>query len=216
MRWKTIILMLVSLVVFFSACGATPQKISTASVSAHLQIATYSATTTWTVTGSAPASCFDVEADVYCLLARLPLGIHIVRATCTDATRVDCPQGTVLLSGGFQSSQPIGVSHSLSNGWMSASASTSIRVYALCAASHVLYGPGVTSLFNPHSSSRGFAPDGSKVICPAGQVTTGGGFESKDLIVGSEMNGLTFAGWSVAAGGDANVVISAVCVELQG
>jgi hypothetical protein len=99
---------------------------------------------------------------------------------------------------------------------MSASASASIQVYALCAASHVLHGQTVTSLFNPHSSSHGFAPDRSKVVCPAGQVATGGGFESKDLIVGSEMNGLTFASWSVVAGGDANVVISAMCMQLQG
>lgn len=262
MRWKTIIVMLASLVVLFSACGVTPQKVPTASVSPHLQIATYSAkarvqpgqvtavsvsckpgeqmlgggfnssdlfeyaayieasypasATTWTVTGSAPASFFDVEADVYCFPARLPLGIQIVQATGTDAVRVACPQETALLSGGFQSSQPIGVSHPLSNGWTSASVSARIQVYALCAANHVLRGQGVTSIFNPHSSSRGFAPSRRGVVCAVGQVATGGGFEGEDLIVGSETNGLAFAGWSVAAGGDADVAISAVCVELQG
>lgn len=262
MRWKTRIVMLGSLVVLFSACGVTPQPVTTASASPHLQIATYSAkarvrpgkvtpvsvsckpgeqmlgggfrssdlfeyaayieasypssATTWTVTGSAPASYFDVEADVYCLPAMVSLGIQIVRATGIDAVRVACPQETVLLSGGFQSSQPIGVSHPQSNGWTSASVGARIQVYALCAASHVLRGQVVTSVFNAHSSSHVFAPSSSGVVCPAGQVTTGGGFEGEDLIVGSETIGSAFAGWSVTAGGDADVTIFAVCVVLQG
>jgi hypothetical protein len=262
MRWKTIIFILGGLVVLFSACGATPQPVTTAAASPHLQIATYlararvqtgkvtpvsvsckpgeqmlgggfrssdlfeydayieasypSSATTWTVTASAPNSYFDVEADVYCLPATVPLGIQIVRATGTTVGRVVCPQGTVLLSGGSQSSQPIGVSHPQSNGWMSASVSASIQVYALCASSHVLRGQVVTSVFNAHSSSHSYVPGSGGVACPAGQVATGGGFEGEDLIVGSYTTGSAFAGWSVAAGGDADVTISAVCWMLQG
>jgi hypothetical protein len=69
-----------------------------------------SSATTWTVT-AAPAPSFSVEADVYCFPAMVPSGIQIVRATGSPAGRVACPQSTVLLSGGYQSSQPIGVSH---------------------------------------------------------------------------------------------------------
>lgn len=124
MHWKAIIPILGVLVVLFSACGVASQKVSTATASPHVQIATYSATarvqtgkvtavsvscksgeqmlgggfrssdlfeyaafidasypsgaTTWTVTGSAPASYFDVEADVYCFSAMVPFGIQIV------------------------------------------------------------------------------------------------------------------------------------------
>ena len=183
---------------------------------AYIEASYPSGATTWTVTGSAPASYFDVEVDVYCFPAMVPFGIRIVRATGADAVKVACPQGTMLLSGGSQSSQPIGVSHPQSNGWMSASVGASIQVYALCAASHVLRAQVVTSVFNAHSSSRDYAPGSGGVLCPAGQVATGGGFEGEDLIVGSDAIGSAFAGWSVAAGGNADVTISAVCVVLQG
>jgi len=174
-----------------------------------------SSATTWTVT-AAPAPSFNVEADVYCFPAMVPLGIQIVRATGSPAGMVACPQRTVLLSGGFQSSQPIGVSHPQSNGWMSASVGASIQVYALCAANHVLRGQVVTSVFNAHSSSRGYAPESGGVVCPAGQAATGGGFEGEDLIVGSYATRPGFAGWSVAAGGDTDVTLSVVCGTIQG
>ena len=262
MRWKTIITMLGSLIVLFSACGGTPQSVPTAFTSAHLRIATYSATakvqtgkvmsvsvackpgeqmlgggfrssdlfeyaatieasypssaTTWTVTGSAPASFFSVEAQVYCFQAKVPLGIYIVRATSIPVAKVACPLGTVLLSEGFQGSQSIGVSRPQSNTWMSASAGASDQVYALCAASHVLRGQVVTAVFNPHSSSHGDGPGGGKVVCPAGQVATSGRYEGGDTILGSYTTGSAFAGWFVVAGGDADMTISAVCVVLQG
>ncbi len=261
-RWKTIITMLGSLIALFSACGGTPQPVSTASNFPHLRIARYSATVkvqtgkvmsvsvsckpgeqmlgggfissdlfeyaasieasypssamTWTVTGSAPFSFFDVEAQVYCFQAKVPLGIHIVRATGIPTAKVACPPGTVLLSEGFQRSQSIGVSRPQRNGWMSASAGASIQGYALCAASHVLHGQVVTSVFNPHSSSHSYAPGGSKVVCPAGQVATDGRFEGENVILESHTTGSAFTGWSVAAGGDADMTISAVCVVLQG
>jgi hypothetical protein len=182
---------------------------------AYIKASYPSSATTWTVMGSAPASYFDEEADVYCLQAMVPLGIQIVRATGSPAGRVACPQGTVLLSGGYQSSQPVGVSHPLSNGWMSASVGASIQVYALCAASHVLRGQVVTSVFNAHSSFHSYAPGSGSVVCPAGQVATGGGFEGEDLIVGSYATSLGFAGWSVAAGGDTDVTLSVVCGTIQ-
>jgi len=175
-----------------------------------------SGATTWTVAASAPASYFDVEAEVYCFPAMVPLGIHTIRATGTPAGRVACPQGTALLSGGYQSSQPIGASHPQSNGWTGASVGASIQVYALCAASHVRRGQVVTSVFNAHSSLHSYAPGSRGVVCPAGQVAVGGGFEGQDLVVASDSLGLAFAGWSVAAGGDTDVTISAVCGVFQG
>lgn len=153
---------------------------------------------------------------MYCLPATVPLGIQIVQATGTPAASVACPQETVLLSGGFQSSQPIGTSHPQGNGWTSASGDASIQVYALCAASHVLRGQMVTSVFNPQSTSHNYAPGSGSVACPTGQVATGGGFEGRDLIVGSSATEPTFAGWNVDAGGEADVTISVVCVTLQG
>jgi hypothetical protein len=173
-----------------------------------------SSTTTWTVT-AAPAPSFRVEAEVYCFPAMVPFEMQIVRATGSPVGRVACPERTVLLSGGYQSSQPIGVSYPQSNGWMSASVSASIQVYALCAASHVLRDQVVTSVFNAHSSSHSYAPGSGSVACPAGQVATGGGFEGEDLIVGSYATKPDFAGWSVAAGGDTNVTLSVVCGTIQ-
>jgi hypothetical protein len=182
---------------------------------AYIEASYPSDATTWTVVGSAPASYFDVEVDVYCAPAMIPFGIQVVRATSAPAGRATCPQETVLLGGGFQSSQPIDVSRPQGNGWLGASSDTSIQVYALCAASHILRGQVVISAFNAHSSSHGYDPSGGDAVCPAGQIATGGGFEGGDLIVGSEMSGPSLAGWSVAAGGDADVTVSAVCVLLQ-
>jgi hypothetical protein len=88
-------------------------------------------------------------------------------------------------------------------------------IYALCAASHVLRGQVVTSVFNAHSSSRGYAPESGGVVCPAGQAATGGGFEGEDLIVGSYATRPGFAGWSVAVGGDTDVTLSVVCGTIQ-
>lgn len=172
-----------------------------------------SSANTWTVTASAPTSYFDVEADVYCLTTAVPLHVQIVRATTGNAV---CPQGTVLLSGGAQSTQPVGVSHPEGNGWAGASTGASIQVYALCAASHVLRGVVVTSSFNAHSSSHQYAPGAGSVACPTGQVATGGGFDGQDLMLGSKATGQDFAGWTVTAGGDADVTISAVCWALLG
>jgi hypothetical protein len=252
MRWKPLII-LGGLGILFSACGGTPQPVTTASTSPHLQIALYSATVkvptgknasvsvsckpgeqmvgggfesldlfedaasieasypssaiTWTVAGFAPISFFYVEAQVYCFQAKVPLDISIVRATGTSTAKVACRQRTVLLSEGFQSSQSIAMS--------SQPRASADAKYALCAANHVLRGQPVTSIFNPHSSSHGYTPDGGKVACPAGQVATGGEYEGNDAVLGSYTAGSPFTGWSVLAGGDADMTISAVCVVLQ-
>ncbi len=175
-----------------------------------------SSANTWSVTASAPTSYFDVEADVYCLTTTVPLHVQIVQAAGATTGKAVCPQGTVLLSGGTQSAQPVGMSHPQGNDWVAASTGTSIQVYALCAASHVLRGQVLISTFNAHSSSHQYAPGKGSVTCPAGQTTTGGGFDGQDLIVGSQATGPDFAGWSVTAGGDADVAISVVCWVLHG
>lgn len=176
---------------------------------AYIEASYPSSAATWTVTAAAPASYFSLEAEIYCLPETIPLGLRVVHATAATGT---CPLDTVLLSGGFQSSQPISVSHPQGNGWLSAGSNAT---YALCAARHIQPGRVVSTHFNVHSSSRGYVPGGAGAACPPGQVTVGGGFASGDLIVGSQTMGLSFSGWSVAAGGDTDVTVFAVCVLLQ-
>jgi hypothetical protein len=166
---------------------------------------------TWTVTGSAPASYFDLEADVFCLPATIPLGVRVVHATGAPAATAACPPDTVLLGGGFQAPQPIGVSRPQGNGWLSAS----LQVYALCAAHHVQRGQVVTAAFNAHSSSHSYFPGEGDAACLAGQIAVGGGYDGGDLILASQTRGPSFTGWSVSAGGDADVTVAAVCVLLQ-
>lgn len=183
---------------------------------AYIDASYPSSANTWTVLATAPSSYFDVAVEAYCLTTKVPLHIQIIRATDATTGNAACPQGTVLLSGGAQSARPLDVSHSQGNGWVGASTGTSIQVYALCAASHILGGQVVTSSFNAHSSSHQYAPGAGSVTCPAGQVATGGGFDGQDLILGSQATGPAFAGWSVTAGGDGDVTVSAACWALHG
>jgi hypothetical protein len=254
-------MLMLGVMVVYSACGTAPRAISTASTSPHPPIQMYSATarvergaptsvsvscrsdermlgggfessncfeyaasieasypsgaTTWTVIGSAPASYFDLEADIYCVPAAMAVGLHVVQTSGIAMATATCPQDTVLLGGGFQGSQPIGVSRSQGNGWLGATSDGSIQVYALCATRNVLRGRLVTTAFNPHSTSHNYTPSVGDAGCPAGQIAVGGGFAGGDLIMGSQTRGSSFAGWSVAAGGDADVMVSAECVLLQ-
>jgi hypothetical protein len=186
---------------------------------AYIEASHPSGTTTWIIVASAPSSYFDIEADVYCVPASISIGVRVVQVSGTSSATAACPQDTVLLGGGLWGSQPIGMSRPQGNGWLGASAGatvgTSIKVYALCAARHVQPGKEVIAAFNARSSAHGYAPGGGDAICPAEQIAVGGGFEGGDLIVGSQTHGSSFAGWSVAAGGDADMTVSAVCVLLQ-
>lgn len=186
---------------------------------AYIEASYPSSTTTWTVVASAPSSFYDLEADVYCLPAAMSIGVHVVQAAGTSSATGTCPQNSVLLGGGFWASQPIGRSRPQGNGWLGAIAGATLgastKVYALCATRYVQPGKVVTAAFNAHSSSQSYTPSGGDAACPAGQIAVGGGFEGGDLIVGSQARGSSFAGWSVAAGGDADMTVSAVCVLLQ-
>jgi len=175
-----------------------------------------SSATTWTVT-AALSPDFDVEAAAYCIPATVPLSIQILQASGATGATVACPEATVLLSGGAQGSQPLNVSRPYDNGWMGTSYRGSTRVYALCAARHGLRGQVVTAAFNARSSSHQYAAGGGSATCPAGLIATGGGFAGGgDQVVGSQATGSGFTGWSVVAGGDADVTIAAVCWGLQG
>jgi hypothetical protein len=186
---------------------------------AYIEASYPSGTTTWTIVASAPSSFFDIEADVYCVSASMSIGVSVVQASGASSATAACPRDTALLGGGFWGSQPIGMSRPQGNGWLGATAGatldTSIKVYALCAPRHVQPGKVVTAAFNAHSSTHGYAPGGGDAVCPAGQIAIGGGFEGGDLILGSLTHGSSFAGWSVAAGGDADMTVSAVCILLQ-
>jgi hypothetical protein len=179
---------------------------------AYIEASYPSSASTWTVTGAAPASYFDLAAEVYCVSAPVSLGMQIVRGAGASGGRVACPRGTRLLSGGFRGSQPVAVSYPQENGWSSAS---SDQVYALCAGQHVTAGPVVTSVFYLHSSETGYQPGGGSTNCPAGQFAAGGGFASQGaLILSSALSGPHLAGWSVVAGGDADVTVYALCAAL--
>jgi hypothetical protein len=186
---------------------------------AYIEASYPSGAATWTVTGAAPASYFYMEAEVYCLPVTIPIGLHVVQVAGAPAATAACLPYTVLLGGGFQASQPVSVSRPQGNGWLSAASDApsgaSVHVYALCAARSVLAGRVISAHFNAHSSVRDYAPDSADVACSRGQIAVGGGFTSGDLMVGSQALGLPFAGWSVAAGGDADVTIFAVCVILK-
>lgn len=203
---------------------------------AYIEASYPSGANTWTVTGKAPASYFDLSAEVYCVAAPVSLGIQIVKGTgargaaeTADARRpqapvaagvdgagglVSCPEGTRLLSGGFQGSRPVAASYPVENGWSSAS---SDQVYALCAGQHVTAGSVVTLVFSPRSSANGDQPGGAVVSCPAGQFAAGGGFASQGaLIVSSTRSGPPSPGWSVSAGSDSKVTVYAFCAVLHG
>lgn len=172
--------------------------------------------TTWTVTGGSSPS-FQLEVYVYCLKAADPLGIQIVQSGGTPGGQIACPKGTTILSGGFQGSQPAQASYPLGNGWYGASVDSTTRIYALCAAQPIMSGSVVTAAFNAQSSSHQYQSGSASVDCPTGQVATSGGFASHgDLILASSTNGQAFSDWFVAAGGDAEVTISAVCWAFKG
>ena len=186
---------------------------------AYIEASYPSGGATWTVTASAPASYFDLEAQVYCLPAATPIGLRVVHASGAPSATATCPQDTVLLSSGFQGIDPVATSRPQGNGWQAATAYTttgaSLGVYALCAARFVLRGQVVTATFNPHSTTHNYTPGAADAACPAGQIAFGGGFADGDLIVASQTSGSSFTGWSVAAGGDADVTVSALCVQLR-
>jgi hypothetical protein len=179
-----------------------------------------SSATTWTVTVAAPSSYFDIQAAAYCLPATAPFHIQIVQAGGSigaSVAAVTWPGATVLLSGGVHSSRPLDVSRPQGNGWTGATVGASTQVYAICTARHGVRAQVVASAFNAHSSSHRYAPGGGSVACPTGWIATGGGFAGGgDLVVGSQATGLAFTGWSVTAGGDADVTIAAQCWALQG
>jgi hypothetical protein len=180
-----------------------------------------SSATTWTVVGSAPASFFDLAAVVYCAPIARPAGVQIVHASSAGSATVACPQGTVLLGGGFHAAQPVSASQPRGNGWMSGSTRAdsgggeggTVDAYALCATGLVRAGQVVQASFNAHSMSRGYQPGGADAACPSGQLALGGGFAVGELVLASQTRDASFSGWAVAAGGEADVTISAVCVR---
>lgn len=177
---------------------------------AYIEASYPSGASTWTVKGAAHASYFDLVADVYCLSAPVSLGIQIAQR---PGGQVACPRGTRLLSGGFQSSQPIAASYPLENGWSSPS---SDQVYALCAGQRVTAGPVVTSILTVHSAGTGYQPGGGSANCPAGQFAAGGGFNSQGaVILSSALSGPRFDRWFVGAGSDADVTVYALCAALS-
>lgn len=182
---------------------------------AYIEASYPSDANTWTVTATAPASYFDLAAEVYCASTPISLGIQIVKGAGGAGGLVGCPEGTRLLSGGFQGSAPVTASYPVENGW---STGLNDQVYALCARQHVTAGWVVSSLFHVHSSAAGYQPSGASVSCPAGQFAAGGGFASQGALIVSSVGGggPPLSGWSVSAGGDSDVTVYALCAALHG
>jgi hypothetical protein len=180
-----------------------------------------SSATTWTVIGSAPASFFILEAVVYCAPIARPASVRIIHASGTGGATAACPQGMVLLGGGFHAAQPVAASRPQGNGWMAGSTRAdsggatggTIDAYALCASRLVQPGQVVQATFNAHSMSRGYQPGGADAACPSGQIALGGGFATGELVLTSLARDTSYSGWGVVAGGEADVTISAVCVR---
>lgn len=171
-----------------------------------------SSPTTWTVTGRSSISFFYVTVLVYCLQTKLPLASSIAQTTAAYGAKVACPRGTVLLNEGFDFSQAQDLPNLSGSGGNTVA--PGVR-YALCAANHVLSGKTATAIFNPHSTANGYHPGDGKANCPTGQIATGGAFTGTDTILGSSATGADFAGWSITAGGDDDMTISAICVIFQ-
>lgn len=163
-----------------------------------------SSTTTWTVSGKS-SSHFWLSAYVYCWQSSTAVSVQIVRG----AGDVTCPAGTSLLGGGFQGSGE--VSRPIANGWHAENG----QAFALCATRYPSPVRVVTASFNAHSQAHVYAPGGIVMTCPAGSFAIGGGFSSGgDLILVSQATLPAFSGWTLAAGGDANVAGYAVCVSV--
>lgn len=168
-----------------------------------------SSANTWTVSGSS-ISTFQLSAEVYCAPASTSLGIQRAQSASSGAGYVACPQGTVLLGGGFQGGQRVSIARPQGNGWEG----NSEQVYVLCAAQHVGGGGTVAMVsFKVQSSSTGYQPGGGDVRCPAGQVATGGGFAGGSAILASRLETTDAhpSGWAVTAGGDSEEMVYAVC-----
>jgi hypothetical protein len=167
----------------------------------------------WTVVAASGPS-FVLAVTVSCLPANPAYGVQIVQGDISPDGSVTCPAGTVLLGGGVQGTEVIAASHPEGNGWYASTYRSVGQVYTLCASQHVAAGSIATSIYNPHSSSHGYVPGGTKVACPPGQMATSGGFGGGDLLLASESDGAPATSWTFTTGGDADETFSAVCVNL--
>jgi hypothetical protein len=163
---------------------------------------------TWVVSGDS-ISHFQLAAEVYCVPARPDYGVQIVHTAVSGEGDATCPQGSVLLSGGFQTGdRQIAVSQPQGNGW-NVAANTTATAYALCATHHVTPEGIATASLAVHSSQNGDTPGEATAECPSGAIAVGGGFSGGGLALSSATQ--KFTGWSVSAGGDFTQTISAVC-----
>jgi hypothetical protein len=166
----------------------------------------------WTVVGSS-ISHFTLGVTIYCLRAGFSLGVRVAQGGIDGASQgyAACPAGAVLVSGGFRSTAPVGISMPRGNGWAIASSDTTARAYALCAAGHVRSAVPARVSFTLHATTNGFQPEAFHVACPVGQVV-GGGFSGPFLALSSTADASDFSGWSLVAGGDGDGAMVANCV----
>lgn len=168
----------------------------------------------WTVVGSSD-SHFALGVTVYCLRAGFSLGMRVAQGGVDGAGQgyAACPTGAVLVSGGFRSAAPVGMSVPRDNGWAIASSDTTARAYALCAAGHVRSDTPAQVSFTLHATTNGYQPEAFHVACPVGQVV-GGGFSGPFLALSSTADAGDFSGWSLVAGGDGDGALMADCVTI--
>jgi hypothetical protein len=164
---------------------------------------------TWTVAGSS-ISHFQLTAEVYCLQEHASVGVQISQHT--GQGNAVCPAGSVVLSGGGQTTnQELSASQPYQQGW--SVTGQSVQAYALCATRDVVLGKLVSVTLSVHSSTNGQQPESAQAVCPAGEITTGGGFSGGGTTMQSAAS--SFSRWTVTAGGDFTETITAICTVIH-
>lgn len=163
---------------------------------------------TGTIDNTIAPSWVQVAVSVYCLQASYLIAPTIVHASGSGAgtTTANCPDGSVLLSGGYVSGG--GISAPNGNGWQA----YGTDVYVLCATQSLRSASSASTAF---SSPGGFGSSRTGTAnCAIGQLATGGGFNSAGASIISS-NG-TSTNWSITVAGTfspVSVTAWVVCVN---
>jgi len=167
---------------------------------------------TWTVSASSH-SHFSLTTTVYCLQAGFSAGIQQVRGGTATPGEAACPSGSVLVGGGFRSSEPVGSSMPRDATWQASTSGSDVQVYAMCAASHVRLASQAPQPISLHATTNGYQPESFSTTCSAGQIAVGG-FSAGGLVLVSVAEPPNFSAWSLEAGGSGPGDLVAECLEI--
>ncbi len=167
---------------------------------------------TWTVSASSH-SHFSLTVTVYCLQAGFSAGIQQVRGGTASPGEATCASGSVLVGGGFRSSEPVDSSMPRDATWQAGVSGSDAQVYAMCAATHVRLTGRVPQPIDLHATTNGYQPESFSTTCPVGQIAVGG-FSAGGLVLASEAEPPDFSAWSLEAGGSGPGDLVAACLEI--